>query len=225
MKPSCSPQISRAFTAMELLIVLGVSLILLALFLPSLNRPQRKVHPQQCITNLKQIGLAHRMWANDHNDKYPMAVSVTNGGSMEMAITGNVTQTFLAMSNELCTPVVLICPQDTNHQIAKNLTATNIWSSLSNQNISYFVGVDADESDPQRVLSGDSNFKISGVPVKSGLLEIYTNTPIAWSTDRHKFTGYVGLADGSVQSVTSSNLSSFLHQSEFATNRTHLAIP
>jgi hypothetical protein len=34
---------------------------------------------------------------------------------------------------------------------------------------------------PQMILSGDDNFEISGVPVKSGLLELSSNAPISWT--------------------------------------------
>jgi prepilin-type processing-associated H-X9-DG protein len=89
--------------------------------------------------------------------------------------------------------------------------------------ISYFVGLDASEKFPQALLSGDDNFEIGGVPVKSGLLEISSKTPIAWSAARHKFSGNLLLADGSVQSSSNSGLTNWIHQIGSATNR--LAIP
>jgi prepilin-type processing-associated H-X9-DG protein len=101
--------------------------------------------------------------------------------------------------------------------------ATNSWRELNNQNVSYFVGLDASAENPRTILSGDDNFEIGGVPVKSGLLEISSNMPIAWSAARHKFGGNIGLADGSVQSVDNIGLSKLLDQSGLATNR--LAIP
>jgi prepilin-type processing-associated H-X9-DG protein len=55
------------------------------------------------------------------------------------------------------------------------------------------------------------------------LLEVATNTSIAWSAARHKFFGNILLADGSVQSVAISGLTNLLHQTGLATNR--LAIP
>ena len=122
------------------------------------------------------------------------------------------------MSNQLSTPKILHCPSDTD-----TFAATNSWSELNNQNVSYFVGLDASENDPQAILSGDDNFEINGVPVKSGLLEFSTNAPIAWSAARHKFAGNISLADGSVQSVTISGLTNLVHQTGLATNR--LAIP
>ena len=73
------------------------------------------------------------------------------------------------------------------------------------------------------MLSGDANFAIGGVPVKSGLLKFYSNAPIAWSAARHKYSGNILLADGSVQSLNNSGLTKWLHQTGVATNR--LAIP
>ena len=89
---------------------------------------------------------------------------------MELVATGNVLATFLAMSNELGTPKILHCPEDTDR------VETNSFAALASSNISYFVNVDATESYPQMFLCGDDNFAVDGVPVKSGLLEITTNT-------------------------------------------------
>jgi prepilin-type processing-associated H-X9-DG protein len=56
-------------------------------------------------------------------------------------------------------------------------------------------------------LSGDDNFEISGVPVKSGVLELSTNmaaywldVPVDWTDTRHKpRLGNIGFADGSAR--------------------------
>jgi prepilin-type processing-associated H-X9-DG protein len=113
----------------------------------------------------------------------------------------------------------LLCPE-----AAHRIGATD-FSALNNSNISYFVGLDAAETKPQMFLSGDDNFAISGVPVKSGLLEFSTNTLIAWSSGRHvspnshfwtparnRFVGNIGMADGSVQQVTTDGLQKALQQ-------------
>jgi len=59
---------------------------------------QAKVQRIACLNNLKQIGLSYSAWAGDHNGKFPMDVSVTNGGVMELAATGNVAAVFQVMS-------------------------------------------------------------------------------------------------------------------------------
>jgi len=198
--------------------------VLAAVFLPALLPPKRIPSGINCINNVKQVGLAFMMWTGDHNEKYPMEISVADGGTMELAATGDVLTTFQIMSNELSTPKILFCPADTIH------TITNIWGvNFTARNVSYFIGLDANTNRSQAFLSGDSNFAIGGVPVKSGLLELPTNAPIAWTAARHKFGGSIGLADGSVGKLNSvlpvskEGLQKVLIQTGLATNR--LALP
>ncbi len=218
MKPRFSHQPTAALTLIEVLVVIAVLAVLWALLMPAMdNRPMR-IPRLHCINNLKQIGIAYRLWEEDNNGKYPMAVSVTNGGAMELAATGNVAACFQAISNELYMSKILLCPADT-----RRVWATN-FSALNNSNISYFVGLDVtNHTNPQMFLSGDDNFAMSGVPVKSGRLEISTNTLLFWTAARHKFAGNIGLADGSVQQLTTDGLRQALQQTGVATNR--LAIP
>ena len=206
-------------TLTEVLVVTVVLVALVVALLPTFiaDRPM----PAQrinCVSNLKQDGLAFLIWADDHNDKYPMEISTANGGTMELATTGNVFATFQIMSNELSTPKILLCPADTNHVMAKNFGA-----NFTANNVSYFIGLDADTNRSQAFISGDDNFALGGVPVKSGLLEFSTNAPISWTTARHKFGGNLGLADGSVWQVNDQQLVQKLVETGLATNR--LALP
>ena len=202
---------------MEVLVIVVVAGALLCLALVWLVQAKRKAGSICCNCNLKQVGISFRLWEDDRQGKYPMQVSVTNGGAMELVAAGNVAACFRVMSNELSTPKILLCPADTHRVWATN------FSTLNNSNISYFIGVDAKETKPQMFLSGDDNFAIGGVPVASGLLAISTNTPFSWTAARHKFFGNVGLADGSVQQLNTNALQQALQQTGVATNR--LAIP
>jgi hypothetical protein len=218
MKPRFSHQRNCALTRTDVLAVLVVSCLLVIYFLYALTAAYSPRRPISCISQLKQIGIAFRLWEGDNNGKYPMAVSVTNGGVMELVATGNVVACFQAMSNELSTPKILLCPEDTHRVWATN------FSALKNSNISYFLGVDvADDANPNLFLSGDDNFAISGVPVKSGILPLFTNAPVTWTRARHKYVGHIGMADGSAQQVTTSWLKKALTETGIATNR--LAIP
>jgi prepilin-type processing-associated H-X9-DG protein len=181
-----------------------------------------------CVNGLKSVGQAFQLWAGDNNDKFPMQVSISDtngGGTMELAATGNVAATFQILKYQLATPKILICPADT-----KSVLAIDFTNNFTCKNISYFIGLDADQSHPETLLSGDDNFAIGGVPVESGLLKITTNTPIVWTSARHKYAGNIGYADGSVQQVNSKieqvntkRLQSVFDQTGLATNR--LAIP
>jgi prepilin-type processing-associated H-X9-DG protein len=110
------------------------------------------------------------------------------------------------------------CSADEDHT-----DATNFTTDFNNSKISYFVSLDASSAYPQMLLSGDDNFEIGGIPVKSGLLEISKSTSIAWTAARHKFAGNILAADGSVQMLNNPILTNWTHQNGGATNR--LAIP
>jgi competence protein ComGC len=201
-------------TLVEVLVVLLAMALLVALLLPALALTKHKRSHLSCASQLKEISLAYRIWEGDNGNLYPMSVSVTNGGAMELARTGDAAIIFQVMSNELSTPKILLCPADTDHSLATNFSVR-----FSAKNISYFANLDASEANPQLLLSGDDNFEIGGVPVKSGVLELPTNTLISWSGTRHKFVGNVCLTDGSVQQLTISGLQQAFQSSGSATNR------
>jgi len=147
-------------TLLEVLAVLAAISILLAMYLSTL--PRRPYMRIQCVNNLKQVALATRVWGVDNNDKYPTAVPATNGGAMEYITGPNAWRIYQVMSNELSTPKVVICPDETDHS---RFTATN-FTYFNNSNISFFIGVDANEATPQAILSGDRN-PTNGMPLKT----------------------------------------------------------
>ena len=113
MKPRFSNQRNHALTLVEVLVVIAVMTIFAALLLPALAPHHDGRQRINCVNNLKEIGLAYRVWEGDNGDKYPMAVSTGKGGSMEYTDGANTFRHFLVMSNELSTPKILICPADT----------------------------------------------------------------------------------------------------------------
>lgn len=216
---------SRALTLIELLVVVCVVAVLTAVLLPALRVGDGRKYKYNCINNLKQDGLAFRIWEGDNGDKFPMQVSVTNGGARELALAGDVSAIFCVMSNELSTPKVLVCPQDT-----KRIVATDFAGGLSGANISYFVSLDADDKYPQMILSGDDNLQVNGVRVRSGLLNLPTNTSFQWTKERigksHGLAN-IALTDGSVQTITSAALQQAVQSAGAVTNRqpNRLVIP
>ena len=226
---------SQALTLVEILVVIAaLAVLVVLLLLPALASAHRRAARFNCSNNLEIVGSSFGIWEEDNHNEFPMSVSVTNGGGMELIATGNVAGFFLVMSNELSTPKILVCPADTNVVYATNQFGSPYPPDFSNKNISYFVGIDADTNNPQRLLCGDDNFESHGITVPSGVFQLSTNSPIAW-TDRHddtphiyfprrhNFLGNIVYADGSVTEVSSLGLQQSLVQSGIATNR--LAIP
>jgi len=102
---------------------------------PSLRK--HKAQHISCVNNLKQVGLAVRLWAGDNGDQYPFNVSTNQGGTKEWCGADaagwdtNSWRHFQVMSNELTATAVLVCPQDRKRKAAD-------WAALSAANVSYY---------------------------------------------------------------------------------------
>jgi len=201
---------TRGFSFIEILIAIAIIALLAGLLLPALARSKSKAIQTQCRSNMRQVGTGFRLWGDDNNDSYPMRVPMSKGGAEEAVLRGDVFRAFQCMSNELSTPKILTCPADQRPPAANFIDLQNI-------NVSYFVGVDADEANPRLFLTGDRNVTVNGTPAGSGLVSIKTPATLGWTGQTHQGSGNVCLADGSVQMFTATTL-----QNEFQNSRTNM---
>ncbi len=208
----------------ELLAVLATIAVLPFMMLPRLSSVKVKASRIKCVSNLKQVGLAFRIFAGDNNDKYPFAA--TNNPAFNN--TSNAWLHFQAMSNELASAKILMCPADRNRLNSAATDFLGTAQSLSDASkrtlaISYFVGTGAAETRPKSILTGDRNIapdetsgSYSGYyvfgPIALGgatQVAITADTP-AWSNNAtnalHNLQGNIVLGDASVHQVTGQKL-------------------
>ena len=195
--PSPNKKASSGITLVEALLVVTLIALLVLLILPIMARDRTCHGRPYCLNNLKQIDLAFRVWAGDHDDKFPMEVSVTNGGSKEFVNTPQAFQHFKAISNELGqSPIVVVCPDDSLRKYAKKFDA-----GFGNSNLSYFINVSATtNSDPAiTVLCGDRNITPNG----NRLFLTQSNQVIQWDANIHNNQGCLLFGDGHVENMKS----------------------
>jgi hypothetical protein len=152
-----------------------------------------------CVNNLKQVGLAARIWANDYGDVFPWAAPISSNGVKELALSGDVAALFRSMSNECGSPKILKCPSDLKR------TKESDWAKLKNSNISYFIGLDSDETKPQIILSGDRNIS-GGVLTSNRIVDVRATNILVWGADIHAHQGNIGLGDGSAMQLNNPGL-------------------
>ncbi len=82
-----------------------------AMALPALAKAKQRAQEISCVNNMKQMCIAAKIWAGDHNDAYP--------------------PDFTSMSKELSSPRILVCPQDTAHHPATDWSSFNASANCS----------------------------------------------------------------------------------------------
>ena len=203
--------VRHGFTLTELLVVIVVFVVLVGMVIPVGSGNRAKASRIQCVNNLKNVGLALRIFAAEHAGTFPAALSATNGGFQEPLADGSqLWRHWLVVTSELASPKLLLCPADKRRVAAAAFApATNLPSQFvfsGNHQLSYFLGLHANETMPQSILAGDRNLTTNGTPVAPGRHVFPAGTRFGFTAELHMQSGNLLLGDGSVQQVSSGRL-------------------
>jgi len=112
MKPTGNEKLGRAFTLVELLVVISIISLLMAILLPALGKARASANRTYCMANLHQIGIAMRSYLDDNRDifpicaAYPWSITDPNAAGYAPPITN-------VLGKILKEPKVFICKADT----------------------------------------------------------------------------------------------------------------
>ena len=200
----------RGFTRLELVAVLLALLLVALVAWPALAGNRTRGDRIVCANNLRQVGAAFFIWANDRDDLMPFEVSIANGGTRIHPLAPNAWLHFSWISNELRSPKILFCPSDTGTP-ARDFTGDPasgyVHPNFANRATSYFLTHQRTQG-PTAVLAGDRNFySVEQIGCSFfGTANRITWPGFRWLPSLHEGEGNILLADGQVLQTDTATL-------------------
>lgn len=213
-----------ALTRLEVMVMIAAFVLFLIVGLAAASagysRSLARRHRIACVNNLKTIGLAFRI-SFITKDGFPWKMDANEGGSKEhLANPTALWRHLAAISNELSTPKLLICPSDRERAPARTFPEIT-----NNEFVSYALGFSASEDTPQSILGADRNVLHDGVPLANVIVSFPRNAAVTFDRRVHQEAGNLLLGDGSVQQVSSRSLGDRFREAHRATGTNVLAFP
>jgi len=145
---------SKGFTLVELLVVIGIIALLISILLPSLSRARETANRVKCGSNLRQIGQAMLLYANENNGSYPRTYYTSGVATpgLKLDTTGNTTSQpfstgaspvgsnnvpaaiYLLLRTQDLTAAVFVCPSGNSEPCSYQTASANKGNVQSQSN-------------------------------------------------------------------------------------------
>ena len=116
----------RCFTMIELLLVIVIIVILIGIIMPSTTQVKGKSIKSSCLSNLRQIGMALNMYADDHNDRYPFCTMTPSDPPKGEKGLPSITESLQPYAKD---PRLFLCPGDISELFFRREGTSYEWQS------------------------------------------------------------------------------------------------
>jgi len=135
-------QRKKAFTLIELLAVVSIIAILAGLLLPTLGSAKRNADSARCMSNLRQLGIAVRLYADENEARLPIARNSGRAGTNAMTDLTQIQQVLLGYLSGVSN--LFKCPADKAGEFEREGSSYE-WNNSLNGRILHRIGQDRSE--------------------------------------------------------------------------------